>query len=485
MMIGLDAGSFEFIKTSLPALPSLRRALDTGIARTLRSKTAELLPAATWPSLYTGTTPGAHGFYYPMQWDSESMRLRHVRDWFYCEPFWYELERRGRRVVALDVPMTWPSRLQRGVEITDWGAHDRLSDFSARPAHLRAEIRRRFGRYPIGSEIPVQKSHAQLARMRDALVAGARRKGELARWLVTEHPWDFFITVFGETHRAGHLYWPSPAAEGRNHPAGALLDVYRAVDTEIGHLLDAVNGGSTTVVIFSAHGMGPNASQEHFTRLIMDRVNERFHERENGQAWLGRAPRQRSVIRVLREKLPAPVQHALGQAVPVEVKNLVVDRAITAGHDWAHTPGLAILASVTGFVRFNLQGREARGILAAGSDVLTRYSQWMRECFHSIRIVDTGEPLVKDITLTQEVFPGERQSYLPDVVISWNGDPASRVRSDLIGTIEAPPKTGRSGNHHPEGFTIVMKPGGASGTAPAGDILDIKPMVFEALGERL
>jgi predicted AlkP superfamily phosphohydrolase/phosphomutase len=483
MMIGLDAGSFEFIKTSLPSLPNLRRALDSGIARTLRSKTTELLPAATWPTLYTGTPPGVHGFYYPMQWDSQSMRLRHVRDWLYCEPFWYELERRGHRVVALDVPMTWPSRLQHGVEIADWGAHDCLSSFSARPAHLEAEIRRRFGKHPMGCEIPVEKSHDQLTRMRGALVAGVRQKAELARWLLTSRQWDFFITVFGETHRGGHLFWPSASTEGRSHPAGALLDVYRAVDAAIGDLLEAVDLEKTAVIIFAAHGMGPNTSQEHFTRLIMDRVNERFDARENGRSRFRQPPRQRSVMRFLREKLPAAVQHAVGQAVPSQVKNLVVNRAITAGHDWAYTPGLAILASVTGYVRFNLQARETRGMLEPDSEVFARYSQWMRDCFHSVRITDTGEPLVSDITLTRDVFRGERQSYLPDAVISWNGFPASRVHSELLGTIEAPPKTGRSGNHHPEGFAIVVKHGSAGGIAESGDILDIKPMVFQALGE--
>jgi predicted AlkP superfamily phosphohydrolase/phosphomutase len=485
MMIGLDAASLEFIKSSLASLPNLRRALESGITRTLRSKTTELLPAATWPTLYTGTPPGVHGFYYPMQWDPQSMRLRHVRDWFYCEPFWYELDRRGHRVIAVDVPMTWPSRLRHGMEITDWGAHDSLSDFTARPSHLEREVRRRFGKHPIGREIPVQKSYDQLARARDTLVAGVRQKARLTRSLLTEHPWDFFITVFGETHRAGHFFWPSASTEGRSHPAGALLDVYRAVDTAIGELLEAVDVDNTTVMIFSGHGMGPNASQEHFTRLIMDRINERFDGRASGAFPRSQPPRQRSLMRRLRENLPAPVQHALGQAVPSAIKDLVVDRAVTAGHDWAHTPALAILASVTGYVRFNLQGREARGMLEAGSEAFARYSRWMHDCFHGFTIAETGEPLVNEITLTRDVFPGERQSYLPDAVISWNGLPASRVCSDLLGTIEAPPKTGRAGNHHPEGFAIVVKRGRAGATAAPADILDIKPMVFQELGEHV
>lgn len=191
-------------------------------------------------------------------------------------------------------------------------------------------------------------------------------------------------------------------------------------------------------------------------------------------------------MRFLREKLPAPVQHAVGQAVPAYIKDFVVDRAITAGHDWPHTPALAVLASVTGYVRFNLRGRETHGILEPGSETYARYLRWMRECFQSFRIVETGEPLVKDIVLTSEAFPGERQGDLPDVVISWTGvPPASRIHSDLLGTIEAQSATGRTGNHHPDGFAIVVERGGERGIAAPGNILDIKPMVFRQLGERV
>ncbi|MEP6658096.1 MAG: alkaline phosphatase family protein, partial [Betaproteobacteria bacterium] len=352
------------------------------------------------------------------------------------------------------------------------------------PARLAGAIRRRFGKHPIGREIPVQKSAGQLARMRDELIAGARRKGELARWLLAQQEWDFSITVFGETHRAGHLLWPSLPGEGRDHPAGALLDVYRAVDDAIGQLIEGVRMEDTTLVIFSAHGMAPNTSQEHFTRRIMDRVNERFRNSGRSANAPHRGPRQRSLMRLLREQLPAGVQHAVGQAVPDFVQEIVVDRAITAGHDWVHTPALAVLASVTGYIRFNIRGRETRGTLEPGSETFTRYMRWMRECFQSFRTVETGQPLVKDIALTADSFPGPRQSYLPDAVISWTGgSPASRIHSDLLGTIEAEAGTGRTGNHHPDGFSIVVERGGERGKAAMpGDVLDLKPMVFQRLG---
>src|SRR5262245_1335168 len=41
MMIGLDAASIEFILAALPSLPNLRRAIESGVLRRLRSRTSE------------------------------------------------------------------------------------------------------------------------------------------------------------------------------------------------------------------------------------------------------------------------------------------------------------------------------------------------------------------------------------------------------------------------------------------------------------
>jgi predicted AlkP superfamily phosphohydrolase/phosphomutase len=279
LIIGLDAASIDFILASLPSLPNLKRLVESGSLRRLRSTTSELLPAACWPTLYSGVPPGVHGVYYHLQWDSAAMRLRQISDWLYCEPFWCELERRGLRVVTLDVPMSWPSRLTRGLEVTDWGTHDLMTDFHASSPELAADIRRRFGAYPMGSEVPVRKSFAQLARMRDDVIEGVRRRAELGRWLLDVRDWDFGVIVFAETHRAGHLFWPHPKPRASRIRRARLLSVYQAVDAAIGRLIEGRPLDEMTLMVVAAHGMGQNASQEHFTRLIMDRVNQRFQAR--------------------------------------------------------------------------------------------------------------------------------------------------------------------------------------------------------------
>ena len=481
-MIGIDAAELSFIEASPSSFPNLSRALKRGVARRLRSTAGELA-GSVWPTFYTGTPPGEHGVYHHLQWDSESMRLRRVSaDWLYCEPFWYELERRGYRVIALDIPMSFPSRISRGVEVNNWGSHDQLGPFTTQPRDFEAKIRRRFGSHPMGYEIPVNKTRGELSRIRDNLVAGARIKGELAQWLLGEREWDFSIVVFGECHRGGHILWPEDAGEDSIIPQDALLDVYKSVDEAAGKLINALPP-QTTVIIFSLHGMGPNNSQEHFVPKIMDRVNRSFRG-DQSVTDARTAQGQRSVMRMLREKVPARLQNAIAQAVPVAVRDLVVNRATTAGYDWASTPGLALLADLNGYLRFNLRGREKLGALDAESDNLSRYVDGLKECFHGFQIASSREPLVKDLLFTSRDFTGKRSDHLPDVVVTWSGAaPTDRISSSDTGDIVAELATGRSGNHRADGFCIVID-GDPSQTTTAlpEHILDLAPMVLNHFG---
>ena len=455
-MIGVDAAELSFIQRHLPALPRFRELLERGRLHRLRT-TADDLTGSVWPTFYTGALPGEHGIYHHLQWDADAMRIRRVTaDWLYAEPFWYRLEREGLRVATIDVPMTFPSRLGRGTEIINWGSHDELGPFRARPSSLEAEIRRRFGRHPMGSEIPVRKSAAQLEEIRRNLVAGAQRKSELTRWVLEQGPWDFFLTVFGETHRGGHILWPETESEGED----ALLDVYRAVDRAVGEVFDLVQRRFATVMLFALHGMGRNSSQEHFMPRIMDRVNAGFVT-GNGAGTAGApvqaAGRQRGLVRLLRERVPSAVQNAIARAVPVAVRDAVVSRQVSGGHEWSRTPGLALLADLNGYLRWNLRGRERLGMLVPGTAEQAGYVESLVGALRDLR-TDDGERLVSDVRFARDDYPGRRSHHLPDAIVRWSGRaPVSRVRSDSLGEIRGEVGTGRGGNHRFQGFCVVVQ----------------------------
>ena len=87
LLLGLDSLDIDYVQARIESLPNLRRLFDEGVVRRLDSP-GNVMSASVWPTFYTGTLPGEHGQYFPMQWDPAAMRLRHVSsDWIDCEPF--------------------------------------------------------------------------------------------------------------------------------------------------------------------------------------------------------------------------------------------------------------------------------------------------------------------------------------------------------------------------------------------------------------
>lgn len=475
LMIGLDAADIVFIRANLPKLPTLGRVFAEGVVHPLRT-TAEHLAGSVWPTFYTGTLPGSHGIGQHIQWDPAAMRMRRVAaDWLYSEPFWYELARRGERVAVLDVPFGFPSRLDRGIEISSWGTHDRLGPYEVNRADLRREIRKRFGRHPMGDEIPVDKSPAQLDAIRRNLVAGAALKGRLTRWLMETTDWSFFLTVFGEAHRGGHILFPAPDL-GAQVPTDALLEVYQAVDAAIGEVLAGIDPARTAVMVFALHGMRSNFSQEHFVRPVVDRINALFA----GAAMPEESSSTGGIVRRLREAVPARLQHEVALAVPVPVRDWVIAREVAGGLDWARTPGLALRGDVQGFVRLNLAGREARGMLAPGSDDHRRYLALVTEAFVGLR---GSSDLVEDVLSIPDLFPGPRSHYLPDLIIRWkHRPPAAEAHSGRFGRFVRRLATGRRGEHRAAGFAALLGNWpDAAHAAPPRHIEDLAGFVSRAL----
>ncbi len=452
LMIGIDAGDIEFIQSSLERLPRLRQLFADGEVIRLDS-TARHLPGSVWPTFSTASLPGEHGIYQHIQWDPSRMKLRRLStDWIDFQPFWSEAAGQGVRSTVIDVPFSFPTRPKQSVEVMNWGSHDLVGPYQSNPPELAREIRRRFGKHPMGYEIPVEKTRAQLEQIGKEIVAGARRKAELSRWLLETSEWDFFLTVFGECHRGGHVLWPDPGHA--TVPRGALLEVYQAVDQGVAHVLDGVDLSTTTVIVFSLHGMRETFSQEHFVRPVMDRINAAFHDPGANRSEPDR--QSRGLVRMLREAIPDRLQHVIAMSVPVGVRDWVVEQWITGGIAWDRTLGFALRADLNGYLRFNLIGREAEGVIEKGSDLHLRYAKWVKESFFGLKVDGKDTPLVKEVIALADVYPGPKNDALPDLIVSWQDmEPAQEIYSERLGKVTSGLAPGRGGEHQPTGFAVL------------------------------
>jgi predicted AlkP superfamily phosphohydrolase/phosphomutase len=461
LFIGVDAADKDLIQqwSDEGALPTFR-ALRQRAAWTTTVNPTGLFVGAIWPSFWTGLSPGRHGRYCFSQLRTGTYDHYHVTPSdTRGEPFWDALSRAGRRVAVLDVPKTRPSREVNGIQVIDWGTHDPELGFQTSPEPAAREIEAIVGRHPVGQcDDYLKRRKEGLAGLRKALLDGVALKERLARHYLERGPWDLFLTVFAESHCAGHQFWAVHDSSNPRHDreaAGALgdplRDVYVAIDAAIGRLIDGAPA-ETAVFVLASHGMGPHYDGTY----LLDEILRRLFVHPTAPA----RSAARAAERVWRA-IPPPVRRLL-RPVRTGVKRTLGDAATHP--EPAHLPCFTTPNNdVYGGIRVNLAGREPEGKIRPGADYEAFCESLTRDLLAFVN-VGTGRPLVRRVLRTADVFRGERVPDLPDLMVEWDrGAPITEISSPKTGTIRGVFGGIRTGDHKPEGLLYAFGPGIAPG----------------------
>ena len=154
LVVGLDMGDGHLIghwagQGQLPHLAALRA---RGTWLELES-TAAILHTSAWPTFATGSSPGRHGVYYPYQPKPGYQQAQFIAPDQYGTPtFWALADQARRRCLVYDIPETFPDPGFGGRAIFDWGTWAHYGARAAQPPALLAELKSRFGDYPLGME---------------------------------------------------------------------------------------------------------------------------------------------------------------------------------------------------------------------------------------------------------------------------------------------------------------------------------------------
>ncbi len=495
LMIGLDAAEVNLIERWCQSgdLPNIAALRAKGFFTPLTT-TADWLVGSPWPTFYTSTWPSEHGFYHYLTWCPELMAtVRPNADWLPLKPFWRELGQFGKRVVSIDVPLTYAPEPFDGVEISGWATHELLVPPAAYPASTMEWIEGHLGASPRDDEEYVKLPATGLLDIRDQLTTLTERAAELGLEQMREQSWDLFLLCFSATHRAGHKLWGLDGLAGEASPPqqeqlrNALKEVYIACDTAIGRLVQAA-GDETSILLFSLHGMGANNCR---CDILPAMLNQVLAPKPENHVNLGKG----LSVKRLREAIPERLRSQIKNRLPMEVQDRLTAFWRTGGMDWPRTRAFAMFSDLYGYVRINVQGRESAGIVTPGPQ-FEQLCEQISEGLYSFVDADTGEPVVEDITHGRSLYPnGIRQSYLPDLIVRWNDQAASKHRqivSPLYADIDWPTPgshpSGRSGNHRGKGFLIASGPGivvdkSDEARAERFHIMDLAPTVYQLLNQ--
>lgn len=464
LLIGLDACDKDLVlhwsKEGL--LPTFKFLLENGIHGTTANPPG-FFGGTVWPSFATGVSPAKHRRFCARQ----AARGAYIDAPFTPNdiqgiPFWNHLSAAGRKVAVIDAPHCKLSHRLNGCQLIDWATHDPYYQPPLSwPPELFHEITVRFGEV-----VPDQcdslegpdfrHNRAGIEDFVNRLLKRLSKSSELTHYLLDQNDWDLFITVFSESHCAGHQCWH---LHDPNHPfydhllarevGDPLKIVYQALDTAISGLLDHLDPQSQVLVLLS-HGMGPMYNNPD---VILDEILQRLERaslslrgemfRQLKQTWysLPGGVRQSPLLRTLKKQFQPSLHHAM----------------LVPGRRYRKYYAVPADTSV-GAVRINLTGREPFGRVAPGLEYKNVVMGLRRDLADLINPV-TGTPFVKAIYFTPDLFDGPYLDELPDLLLEWNRDeyfPA--IFSPKIGTLEVPAMVGRTGDHKNAGMFIMLGP---------------------------
>jgi predicted AlkP superfamily phosphohydrolase/phosphomutase len=289
------------------------------------------------------------------------------------------------------------------------------------------------------------------------------------------------MAVFAETHPAGHYFWgshdSSSAPKISAKFSSTLLDVYKSVDNEVGKIAASLDG-RTTLLLVSGHGMGPNHVGWHLLPAVFEQLGV---SHSNGRDHPGQAS-ESALLKRLRSSIPRKWRDLASRSLPDQIRDYLRVHWATTSIDWLNDRVFSLPTDAHGFVRVNLKGRESNGNVEPGreyEEICAEISRTLKDLFHP----QTGKPVVDEVFLTDEVFPGPERHGLPDIIVSWrNGQAIDAVTSKDIPAVSGRLPDPRSGNHRGEGFALVYGPEVAKGQNSEGHLLDIAPTILSFYG---
>jgi predicted AlkP superfamily phosphohydrolase/phosphomutase len=488
-------------------LPTLRYLFERS-ARCRVNNPVGLFVGALWMNFATGVHPDRHGFHCWDEIDVASYERRLTEPESREPTFWRQLGERGRRVAALDVPHVKIGEPVNGIELAEWGCHDRHFGLRSWPAVLAGDIESAFGLHPIfGADAYEAKQFApddyvlragdvrtldEERALLDGLCRGIEAKRRLSATLLAEDDWDLFLTIFGESHAVGHQQWhlhdaSHPRFDGRvTEMLGGdpLLQVYRRLDAALADLLAAA-GDDATVLVLLSHGMGPHYDGTH----LLDEVLSRIDKFNGGQMQRGRAD---YALRNLMRSLPQPLGRAVTAFAVPAIRRRAANGGPTACREFVSAAERANQHfflepnnSVYGGVRLNVMGREPRGCVQPG-DIDMVCAELTKDLLSLVNL-DTGKPVVKTVERSDRYHRRKPDDTMPDLFVEWQRDAlVETVWSPKTGIVHAPYSNWRSGDHRPQGLLLAMGPGIPTGTTlPSMQIEDFAPSLSARLGVEL
>ena len=421
VVIGLDGVPYTYVQQLFHAgeLPNFRALVEEG-GLVQMDTTLPNVSSVAWSSFMTGQNPGKHNIYGFVDRQPGSLKTfiptsRNMRS----PALWEILSQAGKRVFAMNVPVTYPSRQVNGIVVGCF-----LSP-SVEKAAPNAEVAQALKRLNYCVDADPWRARQNKDDFLPHLDEVFERRIETMRYFWRQEPWDFFMAHIMETDRLHHFFWEE-MEQGHARYRPAFLDFYKRVDHVLGEVRSWLDE-DTTLVVLSDHGFC-SIKQEVFVNTWLHDAGYLQYAKEQPEG--------------LQDMAPSSLAYSLD-------------------------PGRIFL---------NVKGREPGGRIEMGEE-FERIRREIAEAAMGMVDPATGQPMVERVYTREELYEGPYAAAAPDLVL------AMRDGYDPKGPLGKPNLTFKGaslvGMHTTPGALLYVQGMCQFGRRP--DIVDVAPTILELL----
>jgi len=396
VIFGVDGLTFRILRPLIERgdLPNFARLQREGVSAECLSTIPPLTPAA-WMSIATGLKPAKHGVFDFWEFDTGSPKARSITHRKGGKAIWNILSEYGKRVIVMNVPLTYPAEAVNGIMVSGLMTPGASSPFTF-PAAFRDELFQAVPNYCIDlsfQNIPLKQWYDEVMKMTE-------QRMRLQEYLLSGHEWDFAFLCYVGPDRLQHRLWGELMTF--SHEATRY---FRLLDDALGRVLNRLTAEDMLFVV-SDHGF-VGAKQWFY-------INEYLRRRQLLDAGSSPDQSQRLVIGPVREVARKLRLLGLARRTRKKYQERFDRRTADERREEFHQPFFnevdwsAVRACVLSSSAFN--GGSADIVFS--SDITPADVEELKQAIEAERHPRTGAPLARAVYATKDLGDGP---FLPPV----------------------------------------------------------------------
>ncbi len=246
-VLGLDGMPFSFLDRQFKNghMPQFAKLACTYGYQKMNS-VYPTVSSVAWTTYATGANPGQHGIFgfVDRVADPFAVKIPTARD-RKAETLWHKLSNKQKRVIVINVPLTYPPEPVNGILISGFLCTD-ISDV-AYPQDMSQYLKLKNYVIDVDAWLARKSKQEFMSKLNEAL----ETRFEIAFELMEKEKWDFFQLHIMETDRLLHFFWKDLEAEGEFYPQ--IETFFTKLDRYIGKLKERL-ASHNRLLILSDHG---------------------------------------------------------------------------------------------------------------------------------------------------------------------------------------------------------------------------------------